>query len=183
MNTFLINNLEYVDRVRAQMNENQLMLCYRGEMSQEIIMALLNLTEKKLNQVTSDSTIKRRVFNVMVECLQNITMHSEKSEHVKSNVFMIGFADSGYSIYSGNVIRRDKVEGLTKKILEINTMSEDDLKELYKYLINNETLTEKSGSGLGLVQIARKTGNPLDFDFQEVDNDYHFFSLKTVVDH
>lgn len=184
MDTFLNSDLKYVDEVRSRMNENQIMLCYRGEMSQEIVVALLNLTENKLSQANSDSSIRSRVFSVMVECLQNITQHSEKSEFMTSNVFMIGYtADKGYSIYSGNVINGGKVEELREKIVRINTMTEEELKDFYKYMIRNGSSSGGSGSGLGLIQIARKTGKPLDFDFEKLDNEHYFFSLKTLVDH
>lgn len=184
MNTFLNSDLKYVDEVRSQMNENQIMLCYRGEMSQDIVIALLNLTENKLTQTNSDSTIRSRVFSVMVECLQNITQHSERSEYLTSNVFMIGYAaDKGYSIYSGNVIKNERAGELREKILKINTMTEDELKDFYKYMIKNGSYSGGSGSGLGLIQIARKTGNPLDFNFEKIDNEHYFFSLKTLVDH
>jgi len=179
----MINDLKYVNRIRTQMNEHKLMLCYIGSMSQDIVIALLNLTESKLNQVNSDSTIKTRVFSVMVECLQNITQHSEKSEHLKSNIFMIGNEGNAYTIYSGNVIKSDRVEDLKGRMVKINTMTEDEMKEFYKYLIKNESLSDKDGFGLGLIQIARKTGNPLDFDFEKINNDHYFFSLKTLVDH
>jgi hypothetical protein len=183
MNTLFRSDLKYVNQVRGMMNENGVMLCYRGEISQDIVVALLNLTEKKLNQVDSDATIKTRVFSVMIECLQNITQHSEKSEYLKSNIFMIGHAEKGYSIYSGNVIKNDRVDELKEKIEKINTMSEEELKAFYKFLIRNVSFSGNSGSGLGLIQIARKTGNPLDFDFEQIDDDHYFFSLKTLVDH
>jgi hypothetical protein len=176
-------DLKYVSQVRKQMEDNQLMLCYKGEMSQEIVIALLNLTENKLNQTRFDATVKTRVFGVMVECLQNITQHSEKHEHAKSNMFMIGCSDKGYVIYSGNVIRTEKVDELKDKLQKINTMSDDELKEFHKYWIKIESLSGKTGSGLGLIHIARKTGNHLDFDFEQMDNEHHFFSLKTLVDH
>jgi hypothetical protein len=178
-----IEDLKYVSLVRKQMNENQLMLCYRGEMSQEIVMALLNLSENKLNQAKFDTTVKNRVFGVMVECLQNITQHSEKHEHAKSNMFMIGCSDKGYIIYSGNVIRSEKVEELKSKIQKINTMSDDELKEFYKYWMKTESLSGKTEFGLGLIHIARKTGNNLDFDFEKMDDSNHYFSLRTLVDH
>ncbi|HEX2976166.1 MAG TPA: SiaB family protein kinase [Bacteroidales bacterium] len=182
MNAFL-NDLMYVDHIRKEMTENRIMLCYRGEMTQEIVVALLNLTENKLNQSGSDSTIKNRVFSVMIECLQNITQHSEKSDHVRSNIFIIGHADKGYSIYSGNVVRAERVTELREKITKINTMGEDELKEFYKYMIRNGSLSGNAGSGLGLIQIARKTGNTLDFDFRPIDSEHYFFSLKTLIDH
>ncbi len=183
MNKQGIDDLKFVSLVRKQMNENQLMLSYRGEMSQEIVMALLKLTENKLTQSNFDTSIKTRVFGVMVECLQNITQHTEKTEFAKSNMFMIGCSEQGAIIYSGNVIRSDKVEELRSKITKINTMSEEELKDFYKYWIKNESLTGKTGFGLGLIHIARKTGNPLDFDFEQLDNDHYFFSLRTLVDH
>jgi hypothetical protein len=178
-----IDDLKYINQVRSQMNENRLMLCYRGEMSQEIVIALLNLTENKLNQSNSDITIKTRVFSVMVECLQNITQHSEKKDHIKSNIFMVGYTDQGYNIYSGNVVKNESVVDLKSKILRINTMSEDELKGFYKHLIKSESVSGKSEFGLGLIHIARKTGNHLDFDFEQIDDEHSFFSLRTLVDH
>jgi len=60
-------------------------------------------------------------------------------------------------------------------------MTEEELKEFHKYWIKNESIYEKNGF-LGLIHIARKTGNPLEFDFEPIDADHSFFSLKTKVD-
>ena len=182
MSNNFIENLNYVSLVRKHMNEQKLMLSYRGEMTQDIVIALLNLTENKLNQSTLSSTIKTRVFSVMVECLQNITHYTERKEHTKSNMFMVGSSDDGYMVYSGNVVRNKDVDDLKNRIQEINTMSEEDLKKSYKNLIKDES-SEQSGFGLGLIHIARRTGNALDFDFEQIDSDHYFFSLSTLVDH
>jgi hypothetical protein len=170
MDTKAIDDLKFVSEVRRQMNENELMLSYRGKMSQEIVMALLNLTENKLTQSEIDDTSKSRVFCVMVECLQNITQHSEKDHHAESSMFMIGQSEKEFVIYSGNVIKKEK-----------NMMTDDELKGFYKYWMMNETISKKPGFGLGLIHIARFTGNPLDFDFEPIDSDHYFFSLKTKV--
>jgi hypothetical protein len=182
MNKPTIDNLEFVSEVRKQMNDNRLMLSYRGKMSHEIAMALLNLTENKLNKSDFENPPKARVFNVMVECLQNITQHSEKEEHADSSMFMIGLSEKGYMIYSGNVIKQDKVQELKEKIMTLNKMSEDELREFHKYWMLNESVSKKTGFGLGLIHIARYTGYPLDFDFEPIDNEHCFFSLKTMVD-
>jgi hypothetical protein len=181
MDTQTIDDLKFVGDVRKQMNENNLMLSYRGIMSQEITMALLNLTENKLNKAESDNPPKTRVYRVMVECLQNITQHSEKNHHAGSSMFMMGQTEKGYLIYSGNVIKHDKVEELKDKLLTLNKMKDDELRDFHKYWILNESLNEKSRFGLGLIHIARYTGNPLEFDFEPIDNDHDFFSLKTIV--
>lgn len=175
--------LQYVNNVRKQMNAYNLMLYYRGVMTQEIVVALLDLTENKLNETALSSSIKTRVFSVMVECLQNITLQSEKSNYTELNMFMVGSTEKGYIIYNGNVIRNVDVTELKRKIQEINTMSELDLKKFYKYLMRNGSSLQNPGLDLGLIHIARKTGNALDFDFEQIDSDHYFFSLSTLIDH
>jgi len=42
-------------------------------------------------------------------------------------------------------------------------------------------LTEKGGAGLGLIDIARKTEEKLNFQFIPFDDKYYFFILKVEV--
>lgn len=183
MNCQITKDLNYVGCVRQIMSEHRILLSYRGAMSQDIVIALLNLAEKKLNQTVEEFTVRNRVFSVMVECLQNITRHSEKNEFAGSNIFMLGLGESGFVIYSGNVIRVEKKEALDSKLSKLNRMSDNDLKEFYKFLMRNESVTEGESFGLGLIQIARKTGRPLYFNFEPVDNNHSFFTLKTSIEH
>jgi hypothetical protein len=39
----------------------------------------------------------------------------------------------------------------------------------------------KGGGGLGMIDIARKTGQKLNFDFAPVDDKYSFFSLNIKI--
>lgn len=183
MNKEITKDLKYIGIVRQLMSDNRILLSYRGAMSQDIVIALLNLAENKLSQTEESSSVKSRVFNVMVECLQNITRHSEKNEFAGSNIFMLGLGGSGFIIYSGNVIRNERKEELKIKLKKLNTMTDNDLKKFYKFLIRNESVSEKESFGLGLIQIARKTGRPLYFDFENIDLDHSFFTLKTSIDH
>jgi len=55
------------------------------------------------------------------------------------------------------------------------------LKELYKEIIKNTTISEKGGAGLGFVDMARKSGGKLEFEFPEMNTEYCFFCLKVNV--
>ena len=61
-------------------------------------------------------------------------------------------------------------------------ISKDELKTLYKEILNNEEFSEKGGGGLGLIDIARRTGQELGFDFKKIDGDYSFFSLDISIE-
>jgi len=73
------------------------------------------------------------------------------------------------------------VERLKKNLEHINGLDKDGLKELYKEIIKNTTISEKGGAGLGFVDMARKSGGKLQFEFPEMNADYCFFCLKVNV--
>ena len=48
-------------------------------------------------------------------------------------------------------------------------------------MIKSAKLSDKGGAGLGFVDMARKSGNQLDYCFVEMDNDNYFFCLKIKI--
>lgn len=173
------SSLDYVYYIRNKMRIHNFMLAYRGAFSQEITKALLASTEKKLMLDGTGATIQKKVFYVMVECLQNICKHNDTDNNPA--IFMIGGEGDDYVIYSGNVILNDKIDGLRNKLVAINSMSRDELKDLYKSLMTSAEFSESGGAGLGLIDIAKKSGSKLEFGFEKIDDRYAFFSLRTAI--
>ena len=60
-------------------------------------------------------------------------------------------------------------------------MDKEALNELYKKQIKEGHLHEKGGAGLGFIDIKRKTGNNLTYDFMEIDEGYSFFILSSSI--
>jgi hypothetical protein len=52
---------------------------------------------------------------------------------------------------------------------------------MYKFILNHQKLSAKGGGGLGLVDIARKSGNKLEYEFFIYDDNYSFFNLTIRV--
>ena len=175
------NKLGFITKFRKQMFENEIMLSYKGEISQQIILALLEMTEKKLDSSQAERGLKTKIFNVMIGCLQNITFHAEKNEYYKTSMFTIGRAGERYAIYSGNAIRKDKIPELKEKLDKISQMDEKGLNEFYRFWLQTREMEDRKGIGLGLIDIARKTGNDLDYDFEDIDENYSYFALRTIV--
>lgn len=177
--------MKYIYELHKTMLERNLILVYEGEFTQEITKSVLAMAERNMDSMGEESSIKRKVFNVMVECLQNIVKHGEElnvqQEHKPSAIFMIGKQGPAYIITSGNPIRNEDVERLRGKLDQINSLDKDGLKQLYKDIIKNTDLSAKGGAGLGFVDMARKSGQKLDYDFQPIDGQFSFFSLKTTI--
>ncbi len=178
-------HMKYVYDLHSIMLQKNLILVYEGEFTQEITKSVLSMAERNMDSVGEESNIKRKVFNVMVECLQNICKHADEAPVTDSRnaaIFMIGKHDNEYIITSGNPIANDKIEPLSEKLALINSLDKEGLKALYKDIITKGgELSEKGGAGLGFVDMARKSGQKLEYDFHPVNDKTSFFSLKTTI--
>ena len=81
----------------------------------------------------------------------------------------------------GTLYSAENIEKLEEKIKRINRSSHEEIKELYKFILNHQRISAKGGGGLGLVDIARKTGNKLEYAFKEYNDKYSFFYLDILV--
>ena len=61
---------------------------------------------------------------------------------------------------------------------KINALNHDEVRALYKVILNNQDFTEKGGGGLGMIDIVRKTGSKLDYKFYDYKNELSFFNLN-----
>ncbi|UII32970.1 SiaB family protein kinase [Fulvivirga ulvae] len=173
--------MKYIFDLHQTMLEQNLILVYEGEFTQEITKSVLAMAERNMDSSGEESSIKRKVFNVMVECLQNIVKHADDVENNHSAVFMIGKQDNEYIIVSGNPIKRDKVDGLKSKLDQINSLDKEGLKTLYKDIIKNTEISDKGGAGLGFVDMARKSGRKLEYEFLDMEDGDSFFCLKSSI--
>jgi hypothetical protein len=177
--------MNFIYDLHQMMMTQNLILVYQGDFTQETTKSILAMAERNLDSSGEDSSIKRKVFNVMVEALQNIVKHSDElaDGEIRSNaaIFLIGREKDKYSIMSGNPIQKENIAGLTKKLDQINNLDKDGLKELYKEIIKNTTISDKGGAGLGFVDMARKSGEKIEYSFPELNDKYSFFCLKVNV--
>lgn len=164
------------------MSDNKIILIYQGLFDQAMIKSVISMTEKKLIQENIEEGLRRKLFNVMVEGLQNISKHQMVSTENNQNPFlMIGKGDDSYNVVTGNFIRNEKISIVKDKIDFINTLNKEELKEHYKTARLNSIISEVGGAGLGFIDMVRKSGNRLDYKFYVSDVDLSFFILHSKI--
>lgn len=175
---------EYYETVRGSNS----LLSYQGIITSEVINTILEQVENKLNNIDEDNKLRKRLYNVLVEALQNLYHHVEDLpdgvyEDLKNKFgsIIINKIENGYKISSGNFISSNRIKMVKDKLDKINSLTQDELKDMYKFILNHQKLTAKGGGGLGLVDIARKTGHKFDYSFHNVNNEYYFFNLDIIV--
>src|SRR5919112_26303 len=120
------------DLHRTMMSQN-LILVYQGDFTQETTKSILAMAERNIDSSGEESNIKRKVFNVMVESLQNIVKHSDElvdgETRSHAAIFLIGREANRYTIMSGNPIRKSNIPALKQKLEQINGLDKDGLKD------------------------------------------------------
>ena len=178
-----------INEYYSKLNGGDVLMAFKGSISSELISNVLEVVESRMDEYSESSKIRKKVYNVLVESLQNLYHHIEvlpdkmqEEFDDKFGILVVSRQDDKYKITTGNFIGQEKVDVLRNKIDKINSMSRDELKDMYKFILNHQRLSEKGGGGLGLVDIARKTGNRLDYTFEKYDDAYYFFNLDVFID-
>lgn len=155
---------------------------YKGIFNPALTDKILSLSENNMNLTGESSKVQKKVYFVMIETLQNITRHQDINQSEENHAFFVVLNKNGeYSLTSGNIIDDSKIEGLKNSIEKINSFTPDELKEHYKFVLENSTMSEKGGAGLGLIDMARKSGNKLLYHFRKLKDNSSFFYFNTKV--
>jgi hypothetical protein len=163
-------------------------IAYKGSITSDLINDVLEAVEKKLDEVNEEGKTRKKLYNVLVESLQNLYHHIEETHEgieedldPKFGVLVIAREDGEYKVITGNFVNSSKIKYLKEKIDKINSLNKDELKDMYKFILNHQKLSAKGGGGLGLVDIARKTGSKLVYSFFNYNDNYYFFNLEIKI--
>lgn len=178
--------LDFVYNFSDSMGKRNAELVYKGEISHQVTKAFTSLTETSMLMEQEPNSVQKKVFHVIVEFLQNISKHADSLETGEdrregSGVFLLCKDEENYTITTGNVMMIHKKEAIASILEKINSLDREGLKALYKQQIKDGRLSEKGGAGLGFIDIAKKTGNKLNYSFVQLNDEYTFFIISSTI--
>ncbi|MBI9067238.1 MAG: hypothetical protein JEZ09_08095 [Salinivirgaceae bacterium] len=178
--------LEFVYGFYRSMNEHKVQLAYEGEITHQITKAFTSLTETTMELEEESHSTQKKVFHVMVECLQNVGKHAEVIDPNEirkdgKGIFLLCKNEGEYTITTGNILNKTRTHEMTEVLEKVNSLDKEGLKQLYKQQIKEGRLSNKGGAGLGFIDIAKKTGNKLFYNFLPIDDEFSFFVLTSKI--
>lgn len=174
----------------SELKTQKILFCYSGPIAQTCIEGVGTTLRKNLEAEEAGSTITLSVFSIFIEQVQNVLNYSaeklnkddQDENELRIGIVVIGHEQSGdYFIYCGNRIYNQDIPRLKNNIENIGKLSRDELKILYRERRKKESEPGSREAGLGLIEMARRSSEPLSYSFEQIDEEFSFFSIKVVV--
>ncbi len=166
------------------LRKNNMSYIYRGEFTPEITETILNLVELGFIKSSDLKAVKRKIYHIMVEGLQNIVKHQADPDDLGCNVqgiFILKRESDKYLFTTCNIIESEDSKKISNQIEHVNGLERDELKDYYKKVLVDGTLSAKGGAGLGLIDMCLKSGNKLAYSFEKYDDTRSLFYFHSEV--
>jgi len=168
-----------VERMHAAV-PGELIFFHQGKIDRSDLDQLLALAEERSIAASDGVILRKRLYNVLVEGLENVQLHTP-TELSSTGFALLVRQEDGYRIALGNALPLASALSLTHRVAILNDMDEADLREHYLKLLANEGRTAKGGAGLGLLTMARKCASPIVTHTVSRDPDSAYVALELAL--
>ena len=66
-----------INEYYSRLNGGEVLMAFKGSISSELISNVLEVVESKMDEFSESSKVRKKVYNVLVESLQNLYHHIE----------------------------------------------------------------------------------------------------------
>ncbi len=172
-------------RIRDEFTREGVMICFNGAFAHTIIEEIGNALRRYLQEQEERKSSALDVFAVYIEQAQNIRAYlARKQFHepgAANAIIVIARKGDRYVVSSGNIVEAADQPGLAGRLEEIRGTDAAGLRRLFKERLRSDTRSPNGGAGMGLIEVAKRCAEPLEYAFHPVDAGHSFFCLTAVV--
>ncbi len=185
---YVLTHSEYKITNLIDLLKSNTVIDYRGVIHYETIGELIHKLKSQVHTMGIQIGTYKRILLVMIEALENIMKHSQKpagsTETELDCVSTLSIIREGhmFSLSSSNILDNSAMSMLQKKLDHLNSLNKQEVKDLYKDTITNGEFTNTGGAGLGLIEIAKISGNKIGYEFRPFNETCSIFSLQVKIE-
>lgn len=177
-----MDNLKYIFDFHEHLNRSNIILAYDGVLSKDIVSAFLSRIKIDIEKTSVPKKEKKRFFSIVVECIQNLSKHGNLAELNNTHFLVLVEKEcNALKISTGNIVRNEEQKSIQALLNNVNAKNQIELQELYRQGVANNVLTQNGEANLGLIDIARKSGEKLKYEFKKIDNHTSFFLFQSQI--
>ena len=178
------HKISEIEHIAADLSVDKALYSYLGKFDIRATDQLIAEVEVFFEMENYPNKLRRKAFHVAVEIAQNLHKYlSIKNQALvySTGLFMLHGDKQRVVITSGNYVLQSEIQSIKSRIKLINSLTNDELVYFYRGLLDLGKIDEKGGAGLGFVDIAKKSGSKIDFEFRDLDNEYSFYIFKIII--
>ena len=157
---------------------------YPGEIHGPIIAELLDDLDFKCINLDIPEVKRKKLFNIAVEMFQNLYHYTRdlsiagESDAELRKINLVFFTEADYyCIRTQNIIRASDKPLLQQKIDRVNSLDDAALKAYFKEILNNHSFSLKGGAGLGFIDMKKRSGRELEYNFDSISDELLKYTL------
>jgi hypothetical protein len=162
-------------------------LVYSGEFPDQHTASLIAIGEGAVSDEGHRSRSHRqRLAFVMVEAYQNIVRHRaslplQQERNAGRSLFMLRCQAGGDQVSAVDPIAIGEADSLVAMLRRVGGSDQAQLKELFLARLRDSARTLRGGAGLGLIEMARRSGQGLSHALLPLDGEHSLFLLQVQV--
>ena len=165
--------------------ECEVSFAYRGPFMDDLTSKIIDISENTCADNQDLPKVSRKVSFLLVECFQNIVRHGEETSSelastLKNGLFSFKNIDNAFIINSINLVEIDEIDSLREQVEFINSLDTKQLREAYRKKLEHNEISGKGGAGLGLLELARKSGQKIKYKFENVNDKVALFHQQIL---
>ncbi|MGD1889435.1 MAG: SiaB family protein kinase [Cyclobacteriaceae bacterium] len=172
-----------MDHLMILQDEN-LLISYKGPVTPNI---MAEISKDIRGQLDNFPQASRKIFSIFIELAQNILFYSAEKIRYAGRTESVGILQlsetaNSYIFSCGNIVYTTDVGRLADSCNTINSLDREELRRLKRIQRRQPQSDQSKGAGIGLVQAAILSNNPLDIEVYTIDERHSFFSLFVTID-
>lgn len=179
--------LSDLQQLRSLFEQQRIIICFNGPTHQALIGEIGKALKEHIATTEGEQATAMDVFSVYIEMSQNIRNYAASRgydvEAASATVVIAALPSSHYSVSAVNLVESADGQTLLQRIQELSHLDHQSLKSLYKQQLRHPDSAPSSsrGAGLGLLEIARRSSQPLQASLDAASGGRCFFSLRAIV--
>lgn len=167
-------------------NENEI-LSYHGYFNYEVTGELISKLKAHRDEFSIQKSVYRKILTLMVEMLENNYKYVNSlskatlDKAAKKPSFKLKNHQNNFKLISGNPILGEDVKSLSRKIDLINSLEQNELKELYKITMSEGIYDNKEGAGLGMMKMAKISKNPIKYSVENIEDNIYYYIIEITI--
>jgi hypothetical protein len=160
-----------------------LIFSHFGDFSQTKVDSTIKVIESAIMEAGDKRQTMRRICSVLIEILQNTSLHAAKDGNNHMHGYLIiARSSEKYRILTGNLILSGDIKVLENRMKGITMMDKNAIRKLFIETLCNEDFSYKGGAGLGLLTIAKRSLEEIQYSISSINETFGYFQMEITME-